>query len=372
MRQRRGDRERIHVTGQMAKEMEELARHVKPLHSFLVKQGVSDGDAWDILQDSFIKVLNRQGPLPECLEKRRAILFGEVSMQMKAYFTERGRLLHRAARAQEFVVVMGLTEQRDMADVLEARQLLEMLLSEISPEQCQVFTDKVLDQLTIREISERLRINEHTTRTHWFRALEALKEKLDTIDRRGGRGLMVFVIVAGLLGLARNAWAMVEMLKRLFRSIRFLRGNILAGVATASLVLLSPPNSGASGRDASSSSRNQASASASEGIPKPTPGMATSVPEKLEIAALPSIANTLATSVPGSNSRRGESEKQAKRVPPPDYLLVMAMVALRHGHPEKALARLDQYVAADAKAANTGVVKTLRAEAQMAMSARGK
>lgn len=368
MRQRRGDRERIHVTEQMAKEMEELARHVKPLHSFLVRRGVSDGDAWDILQDSFIKVFNRRESLPEGLEKRKAILFGEVNMHMKAYFTERGRSLHRAARAQEFVVVMGLTEQRDMSEVLEARQLLEMVLSEISPEQGQVFTDKVLDQLTIREISEQLRINPHTTRTHWFRALEVLREKLENIDRRGGRGLMVLVIGAGLLGLASNARAMVEMLKRFFRSIRLLRGNILAAVGTASLVLLSPPNSGASSHDAGSSSQNQTMAIAAESVSKPTSATASNVPAKNEMVASTAIVNMPATLIPRANAHRSESQKQATTVPPPDYLLAMAMVSLRNGHPKKALAQLDQYVAANAKAANTGVVKTLRAQAWAAMA----
>jgi len=369
MRQRRGDVERILVTEQMAKEMAELSRHLKPLHAFLVKSGVSKVDAGDILQDAFIKVFNRRDTLPESVEQRKAILFGEVNVQMKAHFTERNRLLHRAARAHELIAFMGLTEQREMSGVFEARQLLELAFSEISPDQYQVFTDRVLDNLTIMEVAEHLSMNPHTTKTNWFRALEVLREKLDHIERRGGRGFISFLVVASILGLAKNAMAMFELLKRFFRTMRHLHVHHLRGMMTGAMVMFSPPQSGASVNAAASLTQHETSAHDSAGITESKLGGALRVQEKRETAEVPRVSNAAQSSVPPASSRQNVSINPAMRMAPPDYLIAMAIVALRNGQPEKALVLIDQYAATDAKAANSGTVKVLRADARAAMAA---
>lgn len=359
------------MTEQKAKEMDELARHAQSLHKFLVKNGVSRPDACDILQNAFIKVFNRRETLPESLKERKAILFCEVNAHMMAYFTEQRRAVERAARAGELVVYLEQTRARDMSRVIEARQLLEMLFSEISPEQYQVFTDKVLDELTIREVAERLDMNVHTTKTHWFRALETLKSKLETIEHSGGRGLIMFLIIAGILGLAKNASAMVERLRRFFRAIRQANVLKLAGMATAGAIILSPPNSGASEHDASSLSHRMAMDALGAPTPlkiEPNAKMA----GKDIVAAMPSVLDVPSRAVPSVPSRPRVSKQSTKRSVPPDYLITAAMTALRDGEPQRALVLLDQYVAADAAAGNSGMVKTLRAQTQAAIAARGK
>ena len=356
------------MTEQKAKEMEDLARQVKPLHGFLVKSGVSAVDAWDILQDSFIKVFHRRNTLPECPEQRKAILFGEVNVQMKAHFTEQTRLLDRAARARELVVFMGLTEQRDVSGVLEARQQLESILSQISPEQCQVFTDKVLDDFTIREVAENLGMNANTTKSYWLRALEVLREKLDNLEHRGARGLVVFII-AGVLGLARNASAMVERIRRFFRTIRMARVHHAVGVTSAAMFVLSPPDSsGISVDDASHVNRPQMSVSASGEIPQSQIVPGSTLTEKEAPRAIPSVSDASSRSVPSAIPRKTMPKKSVVRSGPPDYLITAAITALRDGKPERALELLDQYAAMDAKCANSGMVKTLRADAREAMA----
>jgi len=356
------------VTEQKAKEMDELARHVKPLLGFLVMQGVSEVDAWDILQNAFIKVLNRQSTLPESLEQRRAILFGEVNVQMQAHFTEQTRLLTRLERAHEYAVFMGMTQQRDMSGVLEAREQLEFILPQMSPEQYQVFTEKVLDDLTIREVAERLGMKANTTKTYWLRPLETLKEKLEKIENPRGRGFITMLGISSLLALARNASAMVERLRRLFRAIRHAQVHGLVGMAAAVMVMLSPPNSGASADDASSSSRSATSTNASDAVVQPITVPGSNAPGKSGTAAKPSVPNTRAQSP--AAPRQSVTKKPAVKTGPPDYLIAMAMTALRNGQPERTLALLDQYSAADAKAANSGMVKTLRADAQAAIAVR--
>jgi len=332
-----------------------------------MKRGVSDVDAWDILQNAFIKVFNRRETLPESVEQRKAILFGEVNVQMKAHFSEQIRSLDRAARARELIVFLGLTEQRDMARVLEARQLLELVLAEISADQYQIFTDKVLDDLTIREVAEQLNMNAHTAKTHWFRALASLKLKLENIEHRKGRGFIVLLAIAGILGLAKNARAMVELLKRFFRTIRQMHLHQLAGMATAGMIMLSPPNSGASVNDASSSLHNEAPANASIEL---APLKMASDSEAGGKKAAASIADSPSPAAPLPQSKPRAPKKSTKQSAPPDYLISAAIATLRDGQPERALVLLDQYAATSEKAAKAGMVKTLRAEAQAAIVAR--
>ncbi|HRI70330.1 MAG TPA: sigma-70 family RNA polymerase sigma factor [Polyangium sp.] len=358
------------MTEHKAKEMRELARHVKPLHGFLVKNGVSAANAWDILQNAFINVFNRRDPLPESLEERKAILFGEVKVQMMAHFTEQRRTLERAARARELAVFMGLTEQRDMSRVLEARQLLELILLEVSPDQYEVFTDKVLDQLTLREVAQHLGMKPSTTKTHWSRALATLRAKLEDIEHRGGRKFIIFIIIAGVLGLAKNASAMFERLKRFFRPIRQAHVHNLAGMATAGIMMLSPPNSNASVNDDSSSTQHETPANALGEIRPLEIAPDSELSAKNAPAAVPSVAKAPSRVVPLSTPRRSAPKKTVKKSVPPDYLLSAAIAALRAGQPERTLVLLDQYAATDTKAANSGVVKTLRAEAQAAMLGR--
>lgn len=358
------------MTEQKAKEMRELARHVKPLHGFLVRRGVSEFDAWDILQEALIKVFNRRDTLPECLEQRKAILFGEVNAQMKAHFSERRRMLERIARAQELIAFMGLTEQRDMSRVLEARQLLELILPELSPDEYQVFTDKVLDDLTIREVAERRGRKAHATKTHWFRALATLKEKLESIEHRGARGFIVFAIIAGILGVAKNASAMVERLRRFFRALRQVQLHNLTGFATAAVVMFSPPNSGASADDVTHSPRHTSSAGLSGAVMEPKAEPGSSVPEKTATAAKPNVSHAPAQSFPLASPRRSVSNKPAAKARSSEYLIAMAIAALRDGNSERTLVLLDQYQAANASAASSAVVKTLRADAQAAIAAR--
>lgn len=114
------------MTEQKAKEMEELARHVKQLFAFVRAHRIPAPDAWDIVQEAFVDLRIREEPLPECPEQRLALLFIIVKGRMAAYFTEQTRTIERADWAREHAVHEGKTYQQDTAAMIEARYTIPM------------------------------------------------------------------------------------------------------------------------------------------------------------------------------------------------------------------------------------------------------
>ncbi|MBK9263126.1 MAG: hypothetical protein IPM54_25395 [Polyangiaceae bacterium] len=356
------------MSEQKAKEMEELARQVKPLHAYLVSRGVPAMDAWDVVQEAFITIFKRQDTLPECAEQRNAILFSAVNFGMRAYFTEQSRACDRAARAHEYAVFMGMTQERDISGVLEAREQLEIVLPQIPAEQCQVFTDRVLDGLTVPEVAARLGMKANTTKGYWRRALETLQEKLESLEHRGVRGVLVFFAISSVLALAKNASAMVGGLRKFFRPTGHAQLRIVAGLAMAAAVILVPPNSRASADEDFANA--PLSATAAGTATRLEASSVVGAPEKNASKEAPNVTQLPSPPVPSVVPRQTAPKKFTMNAGPPDYLISMTMSALRYGNPQRALELLDRYVATNGKAANARSVQTLRAQAQQAIAAR--
>ncbi|MBK9263110.1 MAG: hypothetical protein IPM54_25315 [Polyangiaceae bacterium] len=344
--------------------MEELARQVKPLHAYLVSRGVPAMDAWDVVQEAFIAVFKRRDTLPECAEQRNAIFFSAVNFGMRAYFTEQSRAFDRAARAHEYAVFLGMTQERDISGVLEAREQLEIVLPQIPSEQCQVFTDRVLDGLTVPEVAARLGMKANTTKGYWRRALETLQEKLESLEHRGVRGVLVFFAISSVLALAKNASAMIGGLRKFLRPTGHAQLRMVAGLAMAAAVMLVPPNSRASADEERILRLWRAPYRGRKQHPSRLRPRRTRPKEAPRVTKLPSPP------VPLVVPRQTAPKKFTMNAGPPDYLISMTMSALRYGKPERALELLDRYVATNGKAANARSVQTLRAQAQQAIAAR--
>lgn len=131
--------------------------------------------------------------------------------------------------------------------------------------------------------------------------------------------------------------------------------------------MLSPPNSGASVNNVSNASRQETSANAAVEM-RPLKIATDSAASVKKAATCVVDSPSIAASLPQSKPRA--PKKSMKQSAPPDYLISAAIAALRDGQPERALVLLDEYAATSEKAANAGMVMTLRAEAQAAIVAR--
>ena len=354
MRTGRGGVERITVTEQKAKEMEDWARQVTlPLFLYVRSFRIPTADAWDIVQEVFFHICTREEPLPEAPNLRKALWLNIAKLRVLGYFNERERHGERAALAREYAIFAGTTCERDWSALLEAREQLELVLPALSDDQYDVFTTKVLDGLKTCEIAAQLGMNEHTARRHLSLALEVLLEKLESLEHRGARGIPVFLAISSILALADTASAMVGRIKRFFGSFAQFTLRSMVGAAMAAAVLLSPPNSGAS---AEHSPRSETQTAPNTMAP-PEMQNVPSAPEKPAAGVSPTVS-------PVSTSIAPRSPKAVKALPP-DYLLTKAMSAIRNGNPEKALELLDKYPVQNLRWADE-----LRARAMKALTAK--
>ncbi len=358
------------MTEQKAKEIEELARQVKPLQMYVVSCGVSIEDAEDIVQNSFLRVFTWSDTLPESLEEQKAVFVAEVKLRTLAYFKEQQRLQGRAARAHEYALFTGATYERDISQVLEAREQLELVLPSITEKQWQILTDKVLDELTFSEVAERRSMNPNTAKWYWRQALETLREKLQRLEQRGVRGAVVFVVISSILALAKNAHAMVGWLKRFLQSAGQMQMRKVAGLATAVMVVVLPPNFDASAESEPIGTNDAFPASVGGAITTPAALSLSMVKAEKVIEAVPSVTVLPSLSVSPVVTRKVMGKKSTINTPPPDYLLGMVIWELRSGKPERALELLDQYTSANPQAAKAGSVQSFRAQANRAIAAR--
>lgn len=358
--------ERITVTEQKAKEMEEWARQVKlPLFWYVRAFRIPVPDAWDIVQDVFIYLCAREEPLPEAPHLRKALLLRIARFRVLAHFNERERHGERAALAHEYAVFAGKTYERDLSGVIEAREQLELILPAISDEQYDVFTTRVLEGLKVCDVAARLGMNDNTARGCLSRALEVLREKLENLEHRGARSVLILLGISSILALAETASAMVGRIKRFFLSFEHapLRG--VASVATAAAIMLLPPNSGASADSCPNSEKQAPSRTATNTTPQPRTPNLSIVPEKPAAGQSSSVSPMSTSSAPRPVPRQTAPKKAHVKVAPPDHLLAKAMSAFRNGKPEKVLELLDQYPVQDLKWANE-----LREQAKKALAAK--
>jgi DNA-directed RNA polymerase specialized sigma24 family protein len=356
--------EKIPVTEQNAKEIKEWARQVnRPLFLYARACRIPVHDARDIVQEVFSDVCAREEPLPVPIEERNAILFKIAKLRVRAYFTERRRNGERAALAREHATIAGMTYERDSSGVLEARQQLQIVLPEISDEQYEVFTTKVLDGLKVCEVAAKLDMNPNTARRYLSLALETLRAKLESLDHRGVRGLVILLAISSVLALADVASAMIGRLKRFFLAANHVALRGVASAATVAAIVLLPPNSGASADNLANADKRGPSPTATNTIMTPETPRLSIMPDKLAPGnARDSTSPMLA---PGTLPQKATPKKVAVKVAPPDHLLGMAMRALQSGNPEKTIELLDQYPVQDLKWADA-----LRAQAKAALMAK--
>lgn len=350
----------------LKEEMEDLARHVKRLHTIALLVGVPAFDAWALINDAFVHTCERKKPLPVESDARKAVFLKIFRFLLRRYFSERNRMYSRAKLAHEYATVIAMTYARDSSEVLEAREVVEMVIRPLTPEQLDVITEKALDELTIREVAERLGIKENTAQSHWQRGCTKIAlemEKLDQPKLGKVRSVLVFVTISSIITAARNARAMFGALRRFFRSVlefASIPRRAVTGMATvASIVLLGP---GQSGAHANKPIRAEEHA-------VPTPAQSASAPQsekpKTALAnAVPSVKPPLPSRIVAKSCAQKSTDLSL------DALVSMAKMALRRGDAQRALALLEQINLANAPQADVAMVNALKSAAKMALAAK--
>lgn len=354
------------------KEMEEVARYLELLRDRARALGVPKRDAEDLAHNAFLDACNREEPLPTCPKKLKALLFAIVKFRVLTYRNEGRRESNRTAAAHEYLSTAGIVFCKDHAEKVAAKELVELAFHRVPPEQLEVFTTKVLDNLKVREVAALLGIKENTARSRLERAIETLRlelERLDNPRRRSVRGVLVFIAISSLLGAASNAHAMVAWIRKLLRLLTRdgtapLRA--LPSIAAAGAILVSPGHPRAVA-DELAEGRKQSVVVVSEPS-TPAPPHSTASTLLAEVAPVkPEIQSNV--SIPRPAVPAKPHRKLAPLDPPPDHLLTVAILALQRGNPEQALAILDGYTGRDAGAASA--VDGLRVSARQAIAMRG-
>lgn len=345
-------------------EMEDLARHVKLLHTIALLVGVPAFDAWALINDAFVYTCERKKPLPVASDARKAVLLKMFRFLLRRYFSERTRMHARVLAAHEHATVITSTYARDCSEVLEAREILEIVIRPLTPEQVDVIAEKALDELTIREVAERLGINENTAQSHWQRGCTKIALEMEKLDQpRHGkvRNVLVFVGISSILTAARNARAMVDSLKRFFRYVLEF-GSVprraVSGIATiASIVILGPGQSGAS---AGKPIRAEEFAAPTPDRVAPAPAL--EGPATALAVSAPSAKRSPALRVVAKQSTRRQTDSSL------DALVSMAKMALRRGDAQRALVLLEQIDLAHVPPADMAMVNALKAAAKKALA----
>jgi RNA polymerase sigma factor (sigma-70 family) len=364
MRAVRDGVERINVTEQKAKEMEEWARQVKlPLFLYVRSFRIPVADAWDIVQDVFFYLCAREEPLPDEVNSRKALLLKVAQFRVRAHFNERKRHGERADLVREYAIFAGMTYERDLSAVIEAREQLELVLPALSEDQYEVFTTKVLEGLKVCDVAAQLGLKENTARGYLSKALETLRERLEHLEPRGVRSLLILLGISSILALADTASAMASRIKRFFESFFQATLRCAASAATAVFVMVVPPNSGASA-DHSANSANLPSRAATNSITLPEAPNPSGAPAQ-RFAEFSLHIFPISTSIRPQSIPHRDTTTKAVKVTPPDFLLSQAMSAMRNGNPEKALELLDRYPENDLKWADE-----LRTRAKQALAAK--
>lgn len=353
------------MTEQKAKEMEEWARQVKvPLFLYVRAFRIPVADAWDIVQDVFIYLCSREEPLPDEVNSRKALLLKTARFRVLAHFNERKRHGERADLVREYAIFAGMTYERDLSAIIEAREQLELVLPALSEDQYEVFTTKVLEGLKVCDVAAQLGLKENTARGYLSKALETLRERLEHLEPRGVRSLLILLGISSILALADTASAMASRIKRFFESFFQATLRCAVSAATAAFVMVVPPNSGASA-DHSANPEKTPSQVAMNSISLPEAPNPSDTPAKPSAGLSSSVLPVSTAIKPQSIPRRDKTIKSAGKVTPPDHLLAKAMSAIRNGNPEKALELLDRYPEHDLKWADE-----LRARAKQALAAK--
>ena len=152
-----------------------VERHSQAVARFVATQGERD-DVDEVIQDTFVRAFG-------AIDSFR----GESSFRTWL-FTIAKRLVLDRRRAERRSRVVGTVEEGDAVaqyDALdsmvadESLQRVRQAVQSLSPKQREVFTLRVEQGLSYKEIAELIGSTEGATRVHYYNAMHAVKEFLD-------------------------------------------------------------------------------------------------------------------------------------------------------------------------------------------------
>jgi RNA polymerase sigma-70 factor (ECF subfamily) len=160
-----------------ARAFEQLVRrHLRVAYAVALRQVGNADDADDVVQDAFVRALER---LEDCREPERFRAWLLTIVRNRGH-NLRAREAVRAADALDSV--RGLADRGDTARRVEEREFregLEAALAQLTELQRNVFVLFDMEGLDHREVAERLGISRSSSRFNLHVARRALRERLD-------------------------------------------------------------------------------------------------------------------------------------------------------------------------------------------------
>ncbi len=152
-----------------------VARHAPALARFAASAGAG-GEAEELVQDTFVRAFGS-------LDTFR----GDASLRTWLFTIERRLILdrRRAERRRGTDVELDASHAMTTHDPLDAlvadesRERLRIAVERLSPTQREVFTLRVGEGLSYREIAEAVGTTEGAARVHYHNAMRTIKEFLD-------------------------------------------------------------------------------------------------------------------------------------------------------------------------------------------------
>lgn len=152
-----------------------VARHAQALARFASSLGERD-DVEELVQDTFVRAF-------QALDSFR----GESTFRTWLFTIERRLLLdrRRAAKRSRSRVAVTDTDAATEYDALDAMvadetaDVIQRVVSTLTPMQREVFTLRVVEGLSYQEIAQTVGTTEGAARVHYHHALRRVKEKID-------------------------------------------------------------------------------------------------------------------------------------------------------------------------------------------------
>ena len=173
---------------------DEIARlyraHAAQLLRFVASRTLQADVAIELVAETFAKaVAHRDQFRGEGDEEAVAWLFGIARHELSAYF-RRGAVERRAIRTLGLevpVLTDGDYERvEELADLRARRSELVQALAELPPEQRDALRLRVVEERPYREVARTLGITENTARARVSRALRALSNLANNLERSPG------------------------------------------------------------------------------------------------------------------------------------------------------------------------------------------
>ncbi len=132
-------------------------------------------DALDVVQEVFLRMLDRRPQLPNSAAATAWLrrVTGRVVID---------RWRGESARAAREVSHVPPASPADAVEARELADLLRAAVESLSEQQRLVLMGKCYDQMTFQQIADELGIAVPTAKTHYLRALSAVRERVRTAD----------------------------------------------------------------------------------------------------------------------------------------------------------------------------------------------